>query len=71
MHNYSDDEDNGDKGYNVWYTSEVISSSDGEVTVEWEGEWENEEDQMTIEDLEEKDWVREGVTLGPGSWRIA
>ena len=63
--------DDGDKGYNVWYTGEVMSSCDGEVTVEWEGEWENDEDRITREELEEKDWVSEGGTLGPGSWRLA
>ena len=71
MHHYCDEDDDGDKGYNVWYTGEVISSCDGEVTVEWEGEWENDEDRKTREELEEKDWVSEGGTLGPGSWRLA
>jgi len=51
MHHYCDEDDDGDKGYNVWYTGEVISSCDGEVTVEWEGEWENDEDRKTREEI--------------------
>mmetsp|Transcript_42907 Transcript_42907/g.77174 ORF Transcript_42907/g.77174 Transcript_42907/m.77174 type:complete len:86 (+) Transcript_42907:52-309(+) len=70
MHKFSDEEDDCDKGYHVWYTGEVINCNDGEVTIEWEGEWENEEDQITVQELEEKDWVREGGTLGEHSWRI-
>ena len=41
------------------------------VTIEWDGDCEDPDDQHTIEELKEEDWVCQGQTLHEGSWRLA
>ena len=41
--------------------------NNGEVTIEWDGDYENPDDQVTIEELKEEYWVCSGQTLHEGS----
>ena len=68
---YADEEDAIEKGQGKWRVGEVLRVNDDEVTIEWDGDYEDPDDQVTIEELKEEDWVCQGQTLHEGSWRLA
>ena len=41
--------------------------SGDDVTMKWVGDYENDDDKITMEDLTEENWVQPGSTLHEGS----
>ena len=67
---YANEEDATDKGQEKWRVGEVLGVNDDEVTIEWDSDDEDPDDQHTIEESKEEDWVCQGQTLHEGSWEL-
>ena len=64
---YANEEEVIDKGQGKWRVGEVLCVNDDEVTIGWDGDYDDLDNQHTIEDLKEEDWVCQGQTLHEGS----
>ena len=68
---YSDEKNGNDKGQGRWHVEEVLCLSGDDVTIKWVGDYENDDDKITMEELKEENWVQPRQHPTQGFLRLA
>lgn len=67
---HKDETNEKDKGYGMWHLGTVIKTTGDEVTIEWDIQYDDPDDQITVVELTDELWVCPGKVLEDGSWRL-